>query len=116
LASISAVSSCFTAAAGQEAAKPSIIIVADQPELADKFCRADSTAEHVVVLPAALFVDSEELICANGPYKLYRILEHDDPDDFEYYLDPPFGTEARLGCDGKAGRTMKTVAINCRPE
>ena len=73
------------------------------------------TAEHVLVLPAALFVDSEELICPSGPYKLYRILEHNDPDDFEYYLDPPFGTTIRLGCDGKAGRNMKTVAVNCRP-
>jgi hypothetical protein len=108
---------CFArgAAMAESDFKPSIIIVADRNELTDKFCKADVTAEHVVVLPAALFVDSEELICANGPYKLYRILEHNDPDDFEYYLDPPFGTNSRLGCDGKAGRHMKTVAVNCRP-
>ncbi len=68
-----------------------------------------------MVLPATLFVDSQELICDSGPYKLYRIIEHDDPDDFEYYLDPPFGAEFRLGCDGKAGRSMKTIAVNCRP-
>ena len=110
------ISRCSSPAAAQEAGQPSIIIVADQRELADKFCQADVTAEHIVVLPAALFVDSEELICPSGPYKLYRILEHNDPDDFEYYLDPPFGTTDRLGCDGKAGKTMKTVAVNCRPE
>jgi hypothetical protein len=102
--------------AAQDANPPSIIVVADQSDLAVKFCQADVAAEHVVVLPAALFVDSEELICASGAYKLYRILEHYDPDDFESYIDPPFGTTDRLGCDGKAGKTMKTVAVNCRPE
>jgi hypothetical protein len=116
LAGISTGAYCLLPAAAEEAAKPSIIVVTDQRELDDKFCKADVTAEHIVVLPAALFVDSEELICPNGPYKLYRILEHNDPDDFEYYVDPPFGAEARLGCDGKAGRRMKTVAVNCRPE
>jgi hypothetical protein len=30
------------------------------------------------------------------------------------YLDPPFGTTSRLGCDGKAGRHMNAVAVNCR--
>lgn len=115
-AAISAASFCLAPAAAQQAAMPSIIVVADQRELADKFCKADTTAEHIVVLPAALFVDSEELICPSGPYKLYRILEHNDPGDFEYYLDPPFGTTDRLGCDGKAGRTMTTIAVNCRPE
>jgi hypothetical protein len=55
------------------------------------------------------------LICPVGPFKLYRILEHNDPDDFEYYLDPPFATTGRLGCDGKGGRHMKFIAVNCRP-
>ena len=67
------------------------------------------------MLPASLFVDSEQLICDGGPYKLYRLIEHDDPDDFEYFLDPPFANKTRLGCDGKAGRTMQTIAVNCRP-
>ncbi len=116
LAGISAGVYCLSPVAAQEAGQPSIIVVANQSDLADKFCQADVTAEHVVVLPAVLFVDSEELICPSGPYKLYRILEHNDPDDFEYYVDPPFGTTDRLGCDGKAGKTMKTVAVNCRPE
>jgi hypothetical protein len=102
------------AAQAQDAFRPSIIIVADQAELAEKFCKADVTAEHVMVLPTALFVDSEELICPSGPYKLYRIIEHNDPDDFEYYLDPPFGATQRLACDGKGGRTMTVVAVNCR--
>ena len=94
----------------------SIIEVKSPAELQEKFCAADPTSEHVVVLPAAMFVDSAELICSVGPYKLYRILEHNDPDDFEYYLDPPFGTTGRLGCDGKGGRNMTWVAVNCRPE
>ena len=103
-------------AAGADPAQPSIITASSPAELQEKFCAADATTEHVLVLPAAMFVDSEELICPVGPYKLYRILEHNDPDDFEYYLDPPFGTTGRLGCDGKGGRDMKFVAVNCRPE
>jgi len=48
-------------------------------------------------------VDSQELICDSGAYKLYRVIAADDPDNFEYYIDPPFGKEKRVGCDGKAG-------------
>jgi len=93
-----------------------IIEAKDHAELSKKFCAANPKVDHVVVLPAALFVDSEQVICANGPYKLYRLVEHDDTDDFEYFLDPPsYSKETRLGCDGKAGRTMKTIAVNCRP-
>ena len=55
-------------------------------------------------------------ICDSGPYKLYRIVDLQDTDDFSYSLDPPFYNRgARLGCDGKAGRGMQTVAVNCRP-
>ena len=93
-----------------------IIEAKDHAELSKKFCAANPQVEHVLVLPAALFVDGEQVICPNGPYKLYRIVEHDDTDDFEYFLDPPsYSKEIRLGCDGKAGRTMKTIAVNCRP-
>jgi hypothetical protein len=85
-------------------------------ELNEKWCAADPNVEQIFVLPASLFVDSEQLICDSGPYKLYRIIEHDDTDDFEYFLDPPvYGKANRLGCDGKAGRTMQTIAVNCRP-
>ncbi len=100
----------------EPAASGALIIQAtDHKELNEKFCAASPEVEHILVLPASLFVDSQEVICDSGPYKLYRIIEHDDPDDFEYYLDPPFGAESRLGCDGKAGRSMKTIAVNCRP-
>lgn len=93
-----------------------IIQAKDHAELNERFCAANPNIEHIVVLPASLFVDSEQVICDNGPYKLYRIVEHDDTDDFEYFLDPPFYVRGnRLGCDGKAGRTMQTVAVNCRP-
>jgi len=92
-----------------------IIQVKDSAELKDKWCSANPNVEHIFVMPASLFVDSEQLICDGGPYKLYRLVEHDDPDDYEYFLDPPFANKTRLGCDGKAGRSMQTVAINCRP-
>jgi hypothetical protein len=93
-----------------------IVQVKDHAELTKKFCAANPNVEHVFVLPASLFVDSEQVICDSGPYKLYRIVEHDDTDDYEYFLDPPsYGKNNRLGCDGKAGRTMQTVAVNCRP-
>jgi len=84
-------------------------------ELKEKWCAANPNVEHIFVLPASLFVDSEQLICDGGPYKLYRLIENDDPDDYEYFLDPPYANKTRLGCDGKAGRTMKTIAVNCRP-
>jgi hypothetical protein len=93
-----------------------IIQAKDRPELNKKFCAANPNIEHIFVLPASLFVDSEQVICDSGPYKLYRIVEHDDTDDYEYFLDPPsYSKGSRLGCDGKAGRTMQTIAINCRP-
>jgi hypothetical protein len=93
-----------------------IIEAKDHADISRKFCAANPKVEHILVLPASLFVDSEQVICPNGPYKLYRIVEHDDTDDFEYFLDPPsYSKETRLGCDGKAGRTMKTIAVNCRP-
>jgi len=97
------------------ASAASIIEVEDSVELQATFCAADPAVEHILVLPASLFVDSDELLCPAGPYKLYRIIEHDDQDDFEYYVDPPFGAKGRLACDGKAGRGMKVVAVNCRP-
>ena len=93
-----------------------IIQPTDHTELSSKFCAANPNMEHVIVLPASLFVDSHQVICDNGPYKLYRIIEHDDTDDYEYFLDPPiYGKENRLGCDGKAGLNMQTIAVNCRP-
>lgn len=118
-----AVLSAVLAGAGPVLAAPEggdadafIIEAKDHAELSKKFCAANPKIEHVIVLPASLFVDSEQVICANGPYKLYRLVEHDDTDDFEYFLDPPsYSKETRLGCDGKAGRTMKTIALNCRP-
>lgn len=93
----------------------SILQAKDHAELNEKWCAADPNVEHIIVLPASLFVDSQQLVCNGSIYKLYRVIENDDPDDFEYFLDPPFGHTVRLGCDGKAGRTMKTIAVNCRP-
>ena len=96
--------------------QPIIIQAKDRAELTQKFCAADSNVETILVLPASLFVDAEQMICDSGPYKLYRIIEATDTDDFEYFLDPPiYGQHNRLGCDGKAGLTQKIVAINCRP-
>lgn len=95
---------------------PIVIQVKDRAQLIEKFCAADSNLETIVVLPASLFVDAEQMLCESGPYKLYRIIETTDTDDFEYFLDPPiYGQANRLGCDGKAGKTQKIVAINCRP-
>ncbi len=92
-----------------------IIQAKDHAELNAKWCAANPNIEHIFVMPASLFVDSEQLYCEGSIYKLYRIIERDDTDDYEYFLDPPFGNKVRLGCDGKAGRTMQTIAVNCRP-
>lgn len=97
------------------AADASIIQIAGRETLQRQFCEADTRTEHILVLPAALFVDGRELLCPAGPYKLYRIVGHADPDDFVYFIDPPFGSTGRLACDGKAGRSMQMIAVNCRP-
>jgi hypothetical protein len=110
-----AVALASAGSAFSQAADTRIIQAKDAAELQEKWCAADPHVEHILVLPAALFVDSQQLICDGGPYKLYRVIEHDDPDDYEYFLDPPFANKTRLGCDGKAGRTMQTIALNCRP-
>jgi hypothetical protein len=105
-----------TGPASEPSWPPIVIQVKDRAELVAKFCAADSNLETIVVLPASLFVDAEQMLCESGPYKLYRIIEATDTDDFEYFLDPPiYGQANRLGCDGKAGKTQKIVAINCRP-
>lgn len=110
---IVAASAVASAAAAQRA---SIIEVNDHAELQQKFCAADPSIEHVLVMPASLFVDAKQVVCDSGPYKLYRIVDLQDTDDFSYSLDPPFYNRgARLGCDGKGGRDMQTVALNCRP-
>ena len=89
--------------------------VEDHEELNEKWCAASRDDDQIFVLPASLFVDSRELFCDDVPYKLYRIIESDDPSDFEYYLEPPFGKQGLMGCDGKAGREMKVIAVNCGP-
>ena len=94
----------------------SVIRANDHDDLNKKWCAARTDVDHIFILPASLFVDSRELICGSGVYRLYRVVAADDPDDFEYYIDPPFGTEKRLGCDGKAGLKMEVIAVNCRPE
>jgi len=99
-----------------EIAWPDVVQAKTFDELSEKWCAAKRDVDHVYVLPASLFVDSRELVCETGTYKLYRVVSVDDPDDFEYYIDPPLGKENRLGCDGKAGLKTKVVAVNCRPE
>ena len=95
---------------------PDVVEAKSFDELQQKWCAAKRDVSHVFVLPASLFVDSRELVCDTGTYKLYRVVSVDDPDDYEYYIDPPFGKEDRLGCDGKAGLKAQVVAVNCRPE
>ena len=68
-----------TATSAFSAPAVSIIQAKDHAELKEKWCTADPNVEHVLVLPASLFVDSEQLICDSGPYKLYRVIESDDP-------------------------------------
>jgi hypothetical protein len=55
-----------------------IIQAKDSAELKEKWCAANPNVEHIFVLPASLFVDSQQLICDGGPYKLYRLIENDD--------------------------------------
>ena len=55
-----------------------IIQAKDHAELTKKFARQIRTSSIYSCCPPRLFVDSEQLICDGGPYKLYRIIEHDD--------------------------------------
>jgi hypothetical protein len=95
--------------AASEDADALIIQAKDHAELTKKFCAANPNVEHIVVLPASLFVDSEQMICGNGPYKLYRIIEATDTDDFEYFLDPP-ATRAAI-----VWAATEKPAAPCRP-
>jgi hypothetical protein len=101
---------------GEEIAWPDVIQPKTFDELQKKWCETKRDVDHIFVLPASLFVDSRELVCDTATYKLYRVVSVDDPEDFEYYIDPPFGTGTHLGCDGKAGLKTNVVAVNCRPE
>ena len=117
LAALLAIATPAAAASPGQAAWPDIIEAKDFDELSQKWCAANRNGIHILVLPASLFVNSKELVCKEtGTYKLYRVIPDDDADDYEYYIDPPFGKEPRLGCDGKANPKMDVVAVNCRPE
>jgi hypothetical protein len=96
---------------------PDVVAANSFDQLQQKLCSASRDGIHVFVLPASLFVNSRELVCDDaGVYRLYRVVGPDDRDEFEYYIDPPTGHASRLGCDGKAGKTMHVIAVNCRPE
>jgi hypothetical protein len=116
LATILAIAPPAVSNSTAQAAGPDIVQVENFSELSQKLCAANSDADHIFILPASLFVDSREVVCDTGLYRLYRVVAADDPDDFEYYVDPPFGEKNRLGCDGKAGLKMEVIAVNCRPE
>lgn len=117
LAAILAIATAAAAESPDQGAWPDIVQARNFNELSQKWCAANRDVIHVFVLPASLFVNSRELVCKDtGIYKLYRVVRPDASGDFEYYIDPPFGKESRLGCDGKAGLKMEVVAVNCRPE
>jgi hypothetical protein len=104
------------AASSDQAAWPDVVQVKSFEELSQKWCDASRDSDYVFVLPASLFVDGRQVICDSGTYKLYRTVPADDTGDYEYHLVPPFGKANVLGCDGKAGLKVETVAINCRPQ
>ena len=87
----------------------SIIQAKDHAELNEKWCAADPSVEHVIVLPASLFVDSQQLVCNGSIYKLYRVIENDDPDAF-YEVRPPFLPVTLLG-----GGWQTAAAMTLRP-
>jgi hypothetical protein len=115
-AALFAVATPAVAEPSDQAAWPDIIQAKDFDELSQKWCAASRDVDHILVLPASLFVNSRELVCDTGTYKLLRVVPTDDSDDFEYYVDPPFGKADRLRCDGKAGLKVEVVAVNCQPD
>jgi len=89
--------------------------VSDHAELNQKWCEASPAHNYIFIMPASLFVDSQELFCNGVPYKLYRVIHPYDSYDFEYTIEPPFGKTGVLGCGSTASRRMDLVAVNCGP-
>jgi len=106
----------FAFAAGSPTLAETVVTrVNDHAELNQKWCEASPEQHYIFIMPASLFVDSEELFCNGVPYKLYRVIDPYDSYDFEYNIDPPFGKTGVLGCGSTAGRQMDLVAVNCGP-
>ena len=103
------------ATAAHGAANQMISQAANYDEFSKQFCSASRDAEHIFVLPSAVFSQQKSIKCDDGEYQL-RVSEHqDDPGHNIFNIDPPHGSKASLDCDGKADIGMTTIAINCVP-
>ncbi len=94
----------------------SVVTEADSFEsFSSSFCSASHDAEHIFVVPAAVFSEHSEVACDNGVSGLRLSEPEDDPGHTVFNIDPPSGAPTALDCDGKADTGMETIAINCIP-
>jgi hypothetical protein len=89
--------------------------VANYDEFTQKFCSANRDAQHIFVLPIAVFNQNNSVKCDDGESRLRTSEPKDDPGHVVFNIDPPHGVKSSFDCDGKADITMTTVAINCLP-
>lgn len=98
------------------ATSPQLIVEANNyDELSDKFCAANHSAEHILVLPAAIYDSHKTIECESGTFGLRVAEPKEDPGHKIYNIDPPHGAASALDCDGKADIGMAIIALNCYP-
>jgi hypothetical protein len=88
---------------------------ANAEDFTKQFCAADRGAQHIFVLPLAVFDEQSSVTCKDGDSKLRAAEPKDDPGHLVLNVDPPHGSKQSFDCDGKADIDMTTVAINCLP-
>lgn len=88
---------------------------ADLAEFEKRFCGASREGEHIFVVPAAIFTETQSVNCEDGTSTLRMTQPADDPGHTVFNIDPPHGIEAAFDCDGKADTGMEMIALNCIP-
>ena len=84
-------------------------------EFAEQFCAASRAAQHIFVLPLAVFSEQNSVTCKDGESKLRSAEPKDDPGHLVLNVDPPHGSKESFDCDAKADIDMTLVAVNCLP-
>lgn len=96
------------------AAHKTVSQAANFEEFTEQFCAAKRDAQHIFVVPVAVFKEPS-VKCDDGESKLRTTEPSDDPGHMVFNVDPPSGSKESFDCDGKADIAMTTVAINCLP-
>jgi len=73
----------------------------DHAELNQKWCESSPERNYIFILPASLFVDSQQLFCNGVPYNLYRVIDPYESYDLNTLLSHRSG---RRACSAAAAR------------